>query len=68
MMLIKELKNLIKGAAPDLRPNSSNDSKLNCTSVPMVICGDMNSVPESGRSVADDVCVRIRTFDDSDIH
>ncbi|KAK3579436.1 hypothetical protein CHS0354_028235 [Potamilus streckersoni] len=45
MMLMWELKRIAEDSASSFRPGSS---KPNSNSIPMILCGDLNSLPESG--------------------
>ncbi|CAF1467078.1 unnamed protein product [Rotaria sp. Silwood1] len=45
-MLLSELKTIMEDAIQKHRPNSN--LPIDCTSVPLVLCGDFNSLPDSG--------------------
>ncbi|ELT96463.1 hypothetical protein CAPTEDRAFT_169418 [Capitella teleta] len=45
MMLMNELKNIIEETQTSLRPGSSSPDT---NSIPLILCGDLNSLPESG--------------------
>ena len=45
MMLMNELKNIIEETQTNLRPGASSPSPRN---IPLLLCGDLNSLPESG--------------------
>ena len=45
MMLMNELKNIIEETQTSLRPGSTAPDS-NC--IPLILCGDLNSLPESG--------------------
>lgn len=45
MMLMSELRNIIDENATSLRPGSSTTE---CNSIPLILCGDLNSLPDSG--------------------
>ncbi|KAH9487940.1 CCR4-NOT transcription complex subunit 6 [Bulinus truncatus] len=50
MMLIEELQKFVKEASMQFRPNApppSLDADL-CNSMPLILCGDFNSLPDSG--------------------
>jgi len=44
MMFMHRLQNIIKEAQATVLPPSSSD----CNQVPVILCGDLNSLPESG--------------------
>ncbi|CAF0719998.1 unnamed protein product [Adineta ricciae] len=46
LMLLSELKTIIEDAIQKHRPNSS--MSIDCSTVPLVLCGDFNSLPGSG--------------------
>ena len=46
-MLLSELKRIIEDAMQKHRINSNQS--IDCTSVPLVLCGDFNSLPDSGQ-------------------
>lgn len=45
MMLMHELRNIIQDTQTSLRPGSQAPD---CNSIPLILCGDLNSLPESG--------------------
>lgn len=45
LMLTNELKRIVEQAAREFRPQIQNPD---CNSIPVVICADLNSLPESG--------------------
>ena len=45
MMLMSEIKNIIEESQTSLRPGST---AADCSSIPLILCGDLNSLPESG--------------------
>lgn len=45
MMLMNELKNIIEETQTSLRPGSTAPDS---NSIPLILCGDLNSLPESG--------------------
>ena len=45
MMLMSALKNIIEESQTSLRPGSSAPD---CNNVPLLLCGDLNSLPDSG--------------------
>ncbi|KAK2156697.1 hypothetical protein LSH36_207g05036 [Paralvinella palmiformis] len=45
MMLMSELKNIIQDTQTSLRPGSSTPD---CNTIPLILCGDLNSLPQSG--------------------
>ena len=47
MMLMTELKNIIEESQLSLRPRGENRPAAN-TNIPLLLCGDLNSLPESG--------------------
>lgn len=47
LMLLTELKSIMEDAIQKHRPNSN--LPIDCTSVPLVLCGDFNSLPDSGK-------------------
>lgn len=46
MMLSNELKNILEEASHSLRPGSNN--KADISGIPLLLCGDFNSLPHSG--------------------
>jgi len=46
MMFMNRLQNIIKEAQASLLPSSSSSS--DCNQIPVILCGDLNSLPESG--------------------
>ena len=46
MMFMHRLQNIIKEAQTSLLPPSSSSS--DCNQIPVILCGDLNSLPESG--------------------
>ncbi|CAF0807740.1 unnamed protein product [Adineta ricciae] len=46
LMLLSELKTIIEDAIQKHRPNSN--MSIDCSTVPLVLCGDFNSLPGSG--------------------
>lgn len=51
MMLIEELQKFVKEASMQFRPNApppALDADL-CNSMPLILCGDFNSLPDSGK-------------------
>ncbi|XP_013381924.1 uncharacterized protein LOC106152755 isoform X2 [Lingula anatina] len=46
MMLMWELKNIVKETTVSFRPGSSGATEVN--SIPLILCGDFNSLPSSG--------------------
>jgi len=49
MMFMHRLQNIIKDAQSSLLPPSSSSS--DCNQIPVILCGDLNSLPESGTTV-----------------
>lgn len=47
LMLLSELKTIMEDAVQKHRTNSN--ASMDCTSVPLVLCGDFNSLPDSGK-------------------
>ncbi|CAF1259466.1 unnamed protein product [Adineta steineri] len=47
LMLLSELKTIMEDAIQIHRPNSNN-TPIDCSTVPLVLCGDFNSLPDSG--------------------
>ncbi|CAF3490840.1 unnamed protein product [Adineta steineri] len=47
LMLLSELKTIMEDAMQKHRPNSNN-TPIDCSTVPLVLCGDFNSLPDSG--------------------
>ena len=47
LMLLSELKTIMEDAMQKHRTNSN--AKTDCTSAPLVLCGDFNSLPDSGK-------------------
>jgi CCR4-NOT transcription complex subunit 6 len=47
LMLLSELKTIMEDAMQKHRTNPN--APMDCTSVPLVLCGDFNSLPDSGR-------------------
>lgn len=45
MMLMHELRNIIQDNQTSLRPGSQTPD---CNAIPLILCGDLNSLPESG--------------------
>ena len=45
MMLMAELKNIVEESQTKLRPGASTPD---ANSIPLLLCGDLNSLPESG--------------------
>ena len=45
MMLMHELRQIVEDSAHSFRPGST---KADANSVPMILCGDLNSLPDSG--------------------
>ena len=45
MMLMHELRNIIQDTQMSLRPGAQTPD---CNSIPLILCGDLNSLPESG--------------------
>ncbi|ESO08875.1 hypothetical protein HELRODRAFT_97810 [Helobdella robusta] len=48
MMLVQKLQNIVKLAASELRPDLADSPLLDCNSIPLILCGDLNSLPDSG--------------------
>jgi len=46
LMLLSELKTIMDDAVETYRSNSSRS--IDCSSIPLVLCGDFNSLPDSG--------------------
>jgi CCR4-NOT transcription complex subunit 6 len=46
LMLLAELKTIMEDAIQKHR--TQNNISMECSSVPLVLCGDFNSLPESG--------------------
>ncbi|KAH3861375.1 hypothetical protein DPMN_024303, partial [Dreissena polymorpha] len=46
MMLMSELKKVVEESYNSIQPTSS--SPVDCNSIPIILCGDLNSLPESG--------------------
>lgn len=47
MMLMHELRNIVDEAQTSLRPRSG---PVDVNSLPVILCGDLNSLPDSGRN------------------
>ncbi|XP_060552207.1 uncharacterized protein LOC132713552 isoform X1 [Ruditapes philippinarum] len=47
MMLMSELKKVVEESYQVIRPDI-NGQTVDCNSIPMILCGDLNSLPESG--------------------
>jgi CCR4-NOT transcription complex subunit 6 len=47
LMLLTELKTIMEDAIQNHRPNPS--VSIDCSTVPLVFCGDFNSLPDSGK-------------------
>lgn len=47
LMLLSELKTMMEDTMKKYR--KTNNSLVDCTSVPLVLCGDFNSLPDSGK-------------------
>ena len=47
MMLMSELKKVVEESYQVIRPDM-NGQAVDCNSIPMILCGDLNSLPESG--------------------
>jgi len=47
MMFMHRLQNIIKEAQTSVLPPSSSSSS-DCNQMPVILCGDLNSLPESG--------------------
>lgn len=47
LMLLSEIKSFMEDAIQKHRPNITGP--IDCTSVPLVLCGDFNSLPDSGK-------------------
>lgn len=45
MMLMNELRNIVEESSRSFRPGSH---KPDCNAIPLILCGDFNSLPESG--------------------
>lgn len=45
LMLMSELKNFVESSQQSLRPGAS---KIDASTMPMILCGDLNSLPDSG--------------------
>ena len=50
MMLMSELKNILDETQTSLRPGSTTTPDVN--NIPMILCGDLNSLPNSGASTS----------------
>ena len=48
MMLMAELKNIVKETTTKFRPGGGS----NTNSLPLILCGDLNSLPDSGQSLS----------------
>ncbi len=48
MILMSELKKIIDDTQMSLRPGSTTTP--DCNSIPLILCGDLNSLPESGQT------------------
>jgi CCR4-NOT transcription complex subunit 6 len=48
LMLLSEIKTFMEDAIQKHRPNSN--LPIDCASIPLVLCGDFNSLPDSGKS------------------
>jgi len=48
MMLMNEIKGIVEDTQQSLRPGSTSTNKPNANSIPLILCGDFNSLPESG--------------------
>jgi CCR4-NOT transcription complex subunit 6 len=51
LMLLSEIKAFMEDAILKHRPNST--LPIDCASIPLVLCGDFNSLPDSGKSKRD---------------
>jgi CCR4-NOT transcription complex subunit 6 len=60
LMLLSELKTIMEDAIQKHRPNSN--LPIDCSSVPLVLCGDFNSLPDSGKSKKNLFSIRISFF------
>ena len=52
MMLVEELQKFVREASMQFRPNApppSMDAADLCNSMPLILCGDFNSLPDSGK-------------------
>lgn len=47
LMLMSELKNFVEKSQQSFRPGAS---KMDLSTMPMILCGDLNSLPDSGTS------------------
>lgn len=47
MMLMSELKKVVEESYQVIRPD---EQMVDCNSIPMILCGDLNSLPESGNT------------------
>ena len=45
MMLVHELRNIIEEVQTNLRPRGV---QTDCNTLPLILCGDLNSLPDSG--------------------
>lgn len=48
MMLMSELKKVVEVSYQSLKPET-NKQTVDCNSIPIILCGDLNSLPESGK-------------------
>lgn len=46
LMLMSALKNFVESSQRSFRPGSA---KLDASTMPMILCGDLNSLPDSGK-------------------
>ena len=50
MMLMSELKRIVEESYHTVRPSVPAAVTPDCNIIPMILCGDLNSLPESGLS------------------
>ncbi|CAF0740416.1 unnamed protein product [Didymodactylos carnosus] len=48
LMLLSEIKTIMEDAIKTHRPAMAAHSPIDCNSIPLVLCGDFNSLPDSG--------------------
>ena len=48
MMLMSELKRIVEESYHTVRPSVPASVTPDCNIIPMILCGDLNSLPESG--------------------
>ena len=48
MMLMSELKRIVEESYHLARPSAPTNVSPDCNTIPMILCGDLNSLPQSG--------------------